>query len=119
MQVQLCKENFLKIAATASDFEQYLTNVRGSDVNSARNESVRDDDYDGSNARPVKQYGIVPVVKKGAKLSGGAWAQPVTQRTVASASIGESCSMGFRQDFESEDGSGCIKEQDNESDSGY
>jgi len=58
MRVELTKQNFNKIAATATGFEQYLTSVRGSDVNSARNESVWDDDFNVSSSRARKQYGM-------------------------------------------------------------
>lgn len=56
MQVELSKQNLSKIAATATDFEQYMVDVRGSDINLAKNESVRNDDFYKGKERQRKQY---------------------------------------------------------------
>lgn len=63
MRVELSSKNLKRIAATATDFEQYIVNVRGSDANSARNETVRDDYYDGTGERPQKNYDHLDMVR--------------------------------------------------------
>jgi hypothetical protein len=54
MTVELTRENFLKIARMDKDFEDYLFNVRGSDIMAARDESVRNDEYNPL-ALPIKK----------------------------------------------------------------
>ena len=54
--VKLTKANFQKIARTASDFEEYIGNLRGNDSRNARQMELRDDEYDPSMPRARKQY---------------------------------------------------------------
>ncbi|KAJ4123033.1 hypothetical protein NW768_010025 [Fusarium equiseti] len=55
-EIELSKKNLIKIASAATDFEQYLVNVRGSDISLARNESVRDDGFSSKSERSQKRY---------------------------------------------------------------
>ncbi|KAH6693817.1 hypothetical protein F5X68DRAFT_47208, partial [Plectosphaerella plurivora] len=65
MRVELTRKNLRSIAATATEFEHYITNVRGADASVARNENVRDDDYDGSGKKPQKSYNMLEVARAG------------------------------------------------------
>lgn len=114
MEVRLCKENFAKIAGTAADFENYLTSVRGSDGTAARNESVRDDEYQGrSGTRPVKRYSTLPVVKP-------TWGQPQVREIGAGSSMGGPRSMGMATEKDSayQDNEDGPEEQGSDSDGG-
>jgi hypothetical protein len=58
LRIELTRRNFQKIASTAKDFEDYMSNVRGSDPHAAADEMVRDDEYTpGGMPRAVKNYG--------------------------------------------------------------
>jgi len=45
LKIHLTRENFTKIAKTANEFEEYMANVRGSDIGVAKNEMVRNDEF--------------------------------------------------------------------------
>jgi hypothetical protein len=54
--VRLTKRNFLNIASTARDFEDYITSIRGSDSSVARANQHRDDDYGRGFQKAQKAY---------------------------------------------------------------
>lgn len=57
MGVELSKEKFEKIAATTKDFDSFMISVRGgTDGLKAREERLRDDDFDPERPVAVKQY---------------------------------------------------------------
>ena len=66
--VKLTKANFQKIARTASDFEEYIGNLRGNDSTNARDMELRDDEYDPSIPRARKQYSKPVVVRDGMQI---------------------------------------------------
>jgi hypothetical protein len=54
--VRLTKKNFLNIASTARDFEDYITSIRGSDSSMAKASMHRDDDYGRGYQKAQKAY---------------------------------------------------------------
>jgi hypothetical protein len=56
--VRLTKRNFLNIASTARDFEDYITSIRGSDSSVARASQQRDDDYGRGFQKAQKAYPV-------------------------------------------------------------
>lgn len=54
--VRLTKRNFLNIASTARDFEDYITSIRGSDSSMAKASMHRDDDYGRGYQKAQKAY---------------------------------------------------------------
>jgi SpoVK/Ycf46/Vps4 family AAA+-type ATPase len=54
--VRLTKRNFLNIASTARDFEDYISSIRGSDSSVARANMHRDDDYGRGYQKAQKAY---------------------------------------------------------------
>ncbi|RYP76413.1 hypothetical protein DL771_001852 [Monosporascus sp. 5C6A] len=61
LKIGLTRRNFKKIANTAKEFEDYMSNVRGSDVHAALDDMVRDDGFvagvGSAPARAMKNYG--------------------------------------------------------------
>jgi hypothetical protein len=56
--VRLTKRNFLNIASTARDFEDYISSIRGSDSSVARANQHRDDDYGRAFQKAQKAYPV-------------------------------------------------------------
>lgn len=54
LKIHLTRKNFMKIAQTANEFEEYMVNVRGSDIGVARNDLVRNDEF-VPGARPTEK----------------------------------------------------------------
>lgn len=69
--IHLTEANFKKIAQTAKDFEDFMVVVRGSDATTAKNESVRNDDYVPGVPRAEKIYQPIPtaVLSRGQAFS--------------------------------------------------
>lgn len=96
MQIALTSENFEKIANIDKDFEDYMTNVRGSDVVAAREESMRNDEFDLALVKPRKDYSAVPAVAKRINVAekkehtkGSGWMTPSLDKNTTGAMEGE------------------------------
>jgi hypothetical protein len=60
LKIYLTRENFTKIAKTANEFEEYMVNVRGSDIGGAKNEMVRNDEFVPGGVTVGKVYPPLP-----------------------------------------------------------
>jgi hypothetical protein len=60
LKIHLTRENFMKIAKTANEFEEYMVNVRGSDIGVAKNEMVRNDEFVPDGVTVGKVYPPLP-----------------------------------------------------------
>ena len=65
--VKLTKANFVNIAKTAREFEQYIETLRGSDSQNARESELRYDEFDPERPRARKQYPTAGSVREGVR----------------------------------------------------
>ena len=73
MRVRLTKSNFQKVAKTSHDFEQYISSLRGRDVDNVRDAEVRDDLFSALGEAmhlARKDYGAVGKGMKGESKGG-------------------------------------------------
>jgi len=63
MRVKLSKENLVKIATTTNDFDSFMMSVRGgTDGHRAREEGLRDDEFEPDRPAATKQYSGLSVL---------------------------------------------------------
>lgn len=101
LRLELTRENFQKIARMDREFEDYMINVRGSDVLSARDEYVRNDEFDPEVPLPQKDYSGLPAAIKRMKAkaaikpaTGQLEEQQVKPEVTVKWSLDASSSMG-------------------------